>query len=371
MNATERGLLQAIATEPDDDTHRLVYADWIDDHGDPERAEFIRAQIRLANDSTDSPERRALAHRAHQLREANETRWLEPLEHAASEWTFRRGFVESVSMQVVDLDLMEADRLPAILPIRHLAIREIEEIEQLHRIAENTQLISLDLTANNLSNDDVKALARMPALRGLRRLSLQFNRLTSDIVVFLTRSAFFRGLDLLRLGANPIEHEGRFALEQAFGSSLSFVCEREADQLYAFDENFFRVGEIEGHYQVFLIGSANEMHLAVFDYEGNLIGRDRRMYQWSHPDGRQVEEMTWLGQRQFRAGRISVKRFRFSDGEGINDYAFWQDHTFDVFTSELDDLLDNIAGWVHRGDFVWEAGGNDVWVNRSGEVTDT
>ncbi|AMV25488.1 hypothetical protein VT84_13905 [Gemmata sp. SH-PL17] len=34
-----------ICAEPDEDSHRLVFADWLDEHGEPERAEFIRLQI--------------------------------------------------------------------------------------------------------------------------------------------------------------------------------------------------------------------------------------------------------------------------------------------------------------------------------------
>jgi uncharacterized protein (TIGR02996 family) len=40
--------LQAILENLDDDTPRLVYADWLDEHGDPERADFIRVQGLLA-----------------------------------------------------------------------------------------------------------------------------------------------------------------------------------------------------------------------------------------------------------------------------------------------------------------------------------
>jgi uncharacterized protein (TIGR02996 family) len=35
-------LLRAIIENPADDAPRLVYADWLDEHGDPDRAEFIR-----------------------------------------------------------------------------------------------------------------------------------------------------------------------------------------------------------------------------------------------------------------------------------------------------------------------------------------
>lgn len=44
----EQAFLTAICVDPFDDTPRLVYADWLDEHRQPERAEFIRTQIELA-----------------------------------------------------------------------------------------------------------------------------------------------------------------------------------------------------------------------------------------------------------------------------------------------------------------------------------
>jgi uncharacterized protein (TIGR02996 family) len=40
-------LLRAICETPGDDAPRLVYADWLDEHGDPRQAEFIRLHIAL------------------------------------------------------------------------------------------------------------------------------------------------------------------------------------------------------------------------------------------------------------------------------------------------------------------------------------
>ena len=56
---TRSQLLAEIAASPDDDTLRLAFADWLDEHGDPadaDRAEFIRVQCELAplNDLADS-----------------------------------------------------------------------------------------------------------------------------------------------------------------------------------------------------------------------------------------------------------------------------------------------------------------------------
>lgn len=42
---TEEGLLADILAKPDDDLPRLVYADWLDENGQTERAEFIRVQV--------------------------------------------------------------------------------------------------------------------------------------------------------------------------------------------------------------------------------------------------------------------------------------------------------------------------------------
>ncbi len=40
--------LQAIIESPDNDGPRLVLADWLEDHGQQERAEFIRVRVALA-----------------------------------------------------------------------------------------------------------------------------------------------------------------------------------------------------------------------------------------------------------------------------------------------------------------------------------
>lgn len=45
--------INAILDNPDDDTARLVFADWLEEHGEPERAEFIRIQIEPEKASED------------------------------------------------------------------------------------------------------------------------------------------------------------------------------------------------------------------------------------------------------------------------------------------------------------------------------
>jgi uncharacterized protein (TIGR02996 family) len=53
---TNPALEAAIVAHADEDTPRLAYADWLDEHGDPDRAEFIRVQCRLAETPPGDPD---------------------------------------------------------------------------------------------------------------------------------------------------------------------------------------------------------------------------------------------------------------------------------------------------------------------------
>jgi uncharacterized protein (TIGR02996 family) len=74
---------------PEDDTPRLALADWLDDHDDPHRAEFIRLQCRLAPGSLwplAACERAGAACRAGALVARFGGGWLGPLWPRGGEW---------------------------------------------------------------------------------------------------------------------------------------------------------------------------------------------------------------------------------------------------------------------------------------------
>jgi uncharacterized protein (TIGR02996 family) len=74
---TQEGFLDDIREHPEDDAPRLVYADWLEENGDPVRAEFIRVQCRLAALAREDPEREALVQRQGEILMANGYRWSE------------------------------------------------------------------------------------------------------------------------------------------------------------------------------------------------------------------------------------------------------------------------------------------------------
>lgn len=51
----EAAFIRQICLTPDDDAPRLIFADWLDENDHPERAEFIRVQIRLAELRQEEP----------------------------------------------------------------------------------------------------------------------------------------------------------------------------------------------------------------------------------------------------------------------------------------------------------------------------
>jgi uncharacterized protein (TIGR02996 family) len=115
-------LLAAIINDPDEVASRLVYADWLDENGDPERAEFIRIQCRLADLPADAPERPSLAAREKELLDSHGKRWAAPLDGLVHQPLFRRGFVESVSVSGDRSFARGLTEAVALAPIRSLEI---------------------------------------------------------------------------------------------------------------------------------------------------------------------------------------------------------------------------------------------------------
>jgi uncharacterized protein (TIGR02996 family) len=114
---TRDDLLQAIIENPDDDALRLVFADWLRDHDELERAEFIRVQIELAKLPNLDNRRPELEQRETELLARNESEWVGPIRHCVVSWTFHRGFIAEVTV-TVDMYQEHTFELLNLAPIR-------------------------------------------------------------------------------------------------------------------------------------------------------------------------------------------------------------------------------------------------------------
>src|SRR5262245_30109619 len=75
--------LRAICDQPADDAPRLVYADWLEERGDPERARFIRLQVALGASGEADPARER---ECGDLFHDNRQRWLAELPGPSELW---------------------------------------------------------------------------------------------------------------------------------------------------------------------------------------------------------------------------------------------------------------------------------------------
>src|SRR5438270_5908894 len=93
METEDAALWRAVVAAPHDDAPRLVLADWLEENGRPERAEFVRLQCRLARLDEDDPDRAPLERRERQLWQKHRAAWQSPLPARLRDFPFRPGFV--------------------------------------------------------------------------------------------------------------------------------------------------------------------------------------------------------------------------------------------------------------------------------------
>jgi uncharacterized protein (TIGR02996 family) len=125
----EQAFLAAILADPDDDAPRLVFADWLEERGDP-RGEFIRGQCRLARMREWDDGYTELETRCGLLERTHREEWLAPISDLVREserlWqrsVITRGFPEVVVLKPEEFpDRLE--RQAAHAPIRGVVFDE-------------------------------------------------------------------------------------------------------------------------------------------------------------------------------------------------------------------------------------------------------
>jgi uncharacterized protein (TIGR02996 family) len=380
----EAAFLRAIVADPDDDAVRLIYADWLDEHagaarGAHDRAAFLRGQVELARTTRDTPARRGLAFRVREWLERDGKNWLGPLKKLVHDWHFHRGFPDKVVVSARTLKF-HAARLFTSAPLRRLCVTGLRgSLAPLRYIPEENTLAGLDLCYNRISTTALEQLPTFPALRGLRTLGLMFNRIDDDGARLLREHPFFQGLSLIRCGANPIRASARQQLRRRLGERVSFVCERDDDHLYAIQDDYaFTAGFGADDTQLLFRTWEHSIRLATFDHEGNLLEIQRR--DVSRKKGASLHQLdasrdevrqTWMKERGFRSATIRVKRFRLDEREGISGFNWWQD-AFNDPDHPQPEVRDLVGNWLRNGQFEWRFhGGDNCWLDGTGEVTDT
>src|SRR5262245_27199497 len=121
----DQPFIQAICDDPAEDAPRLVYADWLEETGRPDRAEVIRVQCDLARLPPDDPGRPALRSREQELLQRHGWAWAVPFRdyvlRTARTPPFRRGFTDGLTLLVGDVAWFNVS-LEGQVPISSLAL---------------------------------------------------------------------------------------------------------------------------------------------------------------------------------------------------------------------------------------------------------
>jgi uncharacterized protein (TIGR02996 family) len=133
MSPDESALIAAIEANPVADMPRLVYADWLEEHGHSVRAEFIRLQCEIAGLETDRrdevrPHHQGLWQRQGELLAVHRGELLGPLAGLPGrvEIKFDRGFVSEVELRVTDF-LAYGAALDAARPRPRIRVNQVAD----------------------------------------------------------------------------------------------------------------------------------------------------------------------------------------------------------------------------------------------------
>ncbi len=248
----DAAFLQAIAEEPDGDLPRLIFADWLEENDQPERAEFIRLQIQRHQLPVGDPQHHRPSAREAALLQKWQAEWLGVFPLVGDwEWgTFERGFVNSVQVHIWHSPrrpllgaaseaqdgrhtawLHAAGEVFARQPITELRLGRLSHSEadlmlngsflpriRVLRLAPRT---AADVLARLLSCPDLQGVQELHLERcgfsqewwdillagnfsSLRRLSLADNRLGPDLARQLLRESRWPALQQLNLAHNRL-----------------------------------------------------------------------------------------------------------------------------------------------------------------------
>jgi uncharacterized protein (TIGR02996 family) len=247
--------LDQIKAHPDDDSARLVFADWLQENGTPaesDRGELMRIQVLRHQFLASDPRQDSLGRREKALLSQYRDLWVGDLmDHLT--WRFDRGllhlegridkllssevaglarpdtclWLESLTLHEVrtaQVGQLEASPFLPYLAALDLGLNRFHHhgLVNLVRSPQVQRLYSLGLAGNRVGPPGVRAIAASPHLARLAALDLRGNRIFDEGAEYLRRSPHLQQLRSLRLKGNRITTAAQAAIRLRFGNRVSF-----------------------------------------------------------------------------------------------------------------------------------------------------
>jgi uncharacterized protein (TIGR02996 family) len=195
-------LFRAICEQPWEDTPRLMYADWLDENGDPLRAEFIRVQVQLAKEG-EQGELKELRARAEQLHRKAGGRWTRGSPAGGGVRIgreLRRGFYYKASFSGYNPFVQRSAKVFEWMPVDTLWVDWIPD-EMLTNVLQSQYLLRIINFGISVHATDItcERVADCPHLANLEELALPGSELTDRGALVLLNSPNLKRLKTLHL----------------------------------------------------------------------------------------------------------------------------------------------------------------------------
>ncbi len=239
---TQNSLLQALRAEPENQSRRLIYADWLEEHGS-EQANLIRTQVQLETTARDSREFERLSARIDELEDRLTPDWISSLARiGGSRIVVAGGFVHEATFpaaKFVEHAAQVLETAPMLLSIslhgtrRHIdaivaqgllndftGLRLASELLRPDQLAQLTgachRLETLDLRGNMLGAAGLEMLLTSNATKRLKWLDLSACWLDDQCIDWLIGgSNRIAQLEYLGLRNNRFSEEGVARLQNS------------------------------------------------------------------------------------------------------------------------------------------------------------
>jgi uncharacterized protein (TIGR02996 family) len=368
--------LAAIRAAPDDDTPRLVFADWLDERGDP-LGEFVRVQVELERirDELDDPRAQALRRREEELLERHADEWNGGVAGIFAEYpafgpVFRRGLPEFVCLSLDTFLARGAELFAACPTIREVSLYGVsgrgEELAGCPHL-DRVQVLEI---ADWLTTNDQFLLSRCDAVGRVRVLRL-WHETNSHLVYDLhARAGSWPGrVELVPLFPLP-EHAPADAPDR-----------KPYPLVYRPRVRTFPIRGDAG--QGFIAGRLPDGTPALAAAAGGVL-----VYATFRDDGSVIQAINetcprpkWTPQLirerlQLKPGLVRVQSFK-SDRLSVNlwPWQYWTDYLRSP--RETPPLMSERAWrgrggvlrqWLHRGGFVIAWDGREFFADRTGTI---
>lgn len=378
----EGAFLQTIRENPDDDGPRLVYADWLEERGDP-LGEFIRVQCELARveEGGDVSDLKGLQQREDELLTAHLLEWLGPLAKFVNDQSltavFHRGLVDRIN---IDAHLLvgEFETIDRTLPALRSAVlyNVVDYIEGLALCPLLGRLSELGI-ADWIYYGETQMLGNSRHLQKLKSIWLWVRDYgqAQEAGLALIDAPGLEEVTLLHLydsthAAESPDDETRWRLRVEDELNERVLADRGAIFHVASSSNrFFNVrsnpqleylaGKLADRQGIAVVDREDYLHVVGFDREGKYLGRETRSLREGllPPESQSGNQERWTRVQAymkrafgFEPGEARVREFVDSCGLAVHQFPTieWQW----IHEPEPRRVLRRIHEWVESGRFV-------------------